>query len=71
MPLKKHVSATKNMPLQPVRTPFRSTSPGEVGILVVMVAATWSCVEGELNFSRLAWGTRLSQGLAWGNVSSC
>eukprot|EP00435_Cladocopium_sp_Y103_P024391 s34_g6.t1 len=24
----------------------------QVGILVVMVAATWSCVEGELNFSR-------------------
>ncbi|CAL1128001.1 unnamed protein product [Cladocopium goreaui] len=37
----------------------------QVGILVVMVAATWSCVEGELNFSRLAWGTRQ------GSASTC
>lgn len=36
----------------------------QVGILVVMVAATWSCVEGELNFSLLGF-------VVQGSASTC
>eukprot|EP00913_Durusdinium_trenchii_P018184 g17085.t1 len=42
---------------------IESYSHTKVAILVVMVAATWSCVEGELNFSFLGFMVQATGGL--------